>query len=150
MSTSTIAHPISLKDIPESDRAILHSRLDEVFGVRKTTLGKHGELCTVQQVSALWEDDSATISVRYRRYTVVGGAREEERLLRGMGNLYNRTTFIDFAGSTYRARISSARADIERPSGVGSGPPYTVCARVLVSYHIDQVRADIGGVSQIP
>lgn len=145
MSTLPIAHPVSLKDIPECDRDILRSRLDEVFGVRKTTLGKRGEPCTVRQVSALWEDDSATISIRYRRYTVVGGPREEERLLKGMGNLYNRTTLFEFAGSTYHARISSARADMERLPGASGGLPYTVYARVLVSYHVERVQPDVDG-----
>lgn len=142
---NTIAGPLSQRDLPEVERGVLRSRLEDAFAVQATTLCKGGAPCTVRQVNALWEDGTATISMRYKRVTVVENTRDEERLLKTMGALYDRTTSFEFAGSTINARIACAIADLERPANIDFGVAYTVTARLVVSFQLHRVRPTVGG-----
>lgn len=142
---STIAAPFSLRDLPEAERCALRTKLEDAFAVQATTLCKGGAPCTIRQVNALWEDCTATISMRYQRVTVVENTRDEERLLKTMGGLYDRTTSFEFAGSMINARVVCAIADLERPSDLDYGVAYTVTARLVVSYQLHRVRPTVGG-----
>lgn len=142
---STLVAPLSLRNLSEVERGALRTKLEDAFAVQSTTLCKGGAPCTVRQVNALWDDCTATISMRYQRVTVVENTRDEERLLKAMGGLYDRTSSFEFAGSMINARINCAIADLERPADIDYGVAYTVTARLVVSYQLHRVRPTVGG-----